>query len=163
MRNSLFVGGAFVAFALTFAAGIHLARAENCQDVLGNNVYSCDVKSEFGDEFSDCFRFTSPGTQSDKFDLFVDRLGHVQGCSCKAAGSFSTPDFNGSKEFACVTTVEDDDFQISFSGKADGTRLKKGQVVNEFGDSFLFECQLDPHCAVAADLTTRAGNLYKQH
>ena len=163
MRKSLFVGGAFLALALSAVSGLPSAQAEDCQQVVDNNVYRCHVKSDFGDEFSDCFRFTSPGTQSYKFDLFVDRLGHIQGCSCRASGSFNTPDFNASKEFACVTTVEDEDFQISFSGIADGTQLKKGQVVNEFGDSFIFECRLKPDCSIGSGLATRVGNPYKQH
>src|SRR5882724_7211625 len=101
MKTSLFIGGAFLTFALTAATGLRLAQAENCQDVLDNNVYRCQVKSDFDTPFEDCFRFTSPGVQSDKFDLFVDGLGIVQGCSCKAGGSFNTPDFDASKEFQC--------------------------------------------------------------
>ena len=146
MRKSLFVGGAFLAFALTIAAGVRLAQAEDCQEVLGNNVYRCHVKSDFGTEFSDCFRFFSPGFLSGKFDLFVDGLGEDQGCSCKTSGSFNTPDFDGSKEFQCVTSGFSGGLGIQFDGKADGTRLKKGQVVNEFGNSFIFECKLDPNC-----------------
>jgi hypothetical protein len=104
MKKSLFVGSVFLAFALTAATGLRPSQAEDCQDVLDNNVYSCQVKADFGNEFSDCFRFFSPGTQSDKFDLFVEGLGQIQGCSCKASGSFGTPDFNASKEFECVTS-----------------------------------------------------------
>ncbi len=154
MRKSLLVGGAFLAFVLTAASGSCLARAENCQTVLGNNVYRCQVKSDFDTPFEDCFRFTSPGVQSDKFDLFVDGLGIVQGCSCKAAGSSNTPSFGTSKEFQCVTTGEDD-FGIGFDGKADGTQLKSGQAVNEFGDSFIFQCKLDPTCAIIEGATAR--------
>ncbi len=156
MRKSLLVGGAFLAFVLTAASGSRLARAENCQTVLGNSVYRCQVKSDFDTPFEDCFRFISPGVQSDKFDLFVDGLGIVQGCSCRAGGSFNTPDFGGSKEFQCVTTATGtDDFGIAFNGRADGTQLKKGQAVNEIGDSFLFECKLDPTCAIVGGATAR--------
>jgi hypothetical protein len=162
MRKSLLVGGACLALTLSAVSGLRLAHAEDCQDVLDNNVYLCHVKSDFGSEFTDCYRFTSPGTQSYKFDLYADVLGQVQGCSCKAAGSFGTPDFNGSKEFECVTTGEED-FQISFSGKADGTQLKKGQIVSEFGDSFIFECSLKPNCSVGLESATRTENPYKQH
>jgi len=159
MRKSLFVGGAFLAFALTTASGLRSARAEDCQEVLGNNTYHCRVKSNFGSEFEDCFRFTSPGDQSDNFDLFVDGLGQVQGCSCKASGSFNSPDFNASKEFECVTNGEDG-FGIQFEGKADGSQLKKGQVSDQFGNSYVFVCKLDPKCSVTFGLTTRTGNPY---
>jgi|SRR5262245_8907110 len=161
MKKSLFVGSVFLAFALTTASGLPLAHAENCQDVLDNNVYSCQVKADFGNEFSDCFRFFSPGTQSDKFDLFVEGLGQVQGCSCKASGSFGTPDFNASKEFECVTSGSGG-YGIQFSGKADGTRLKKGQVSDEFGNSYIFECKLDPNCSLGSGLATSVGNLYRR-
>jgi hypothetical protein len=161
MKTSLFIGGAFLTFVLTAATGLRLAQAENCQDVLDNNVYRCQVKSDFDTPFEDCFRFTSPGVQSDKFDLFVDGLGIVQGCSCKAGGSFNTPDFGASKEFQCVTTGIDD-FGIAFNGRADGTQLKKGQAVNEFGDSFLFQCKLDPTCSIGGGAAVRgAGNPYQ--
>ena len=149
-------------FALTTASGVRLAQAENCEEVLDNNVYRCQVKSDFGTAFEDCFSFISPGDRSDKFDLFVDGLGQVLGCSCRASGSFNSPAFDASKEFQCVTNGVDG-FGIAFNGRADRTQLKKGQVVNEFGDSFLFECKRDPTCAIVGGATAKGkGNPYQQ-
>ena len=160
MKRSRCTLAVLTALLLATVAGSGIAQAENCKDVLNNNVYRCQVRSDFDTLFEDCFRFISPGVQSDEFDLFVAGLGLVQGCSCRAAGSFNTPDFGASKEFQCVTAGIDG-FGISFDGKADGTQLKKGQVVNEFGDSFIFKCKLDPGCSLDHGLTTTgAGNPY---
>ena len=168
MRKSVFTVGLLLAFVLSFSVvSAHDdkdddRKEKNCQDLLDNNVYRCQVKSDFDTAFEDCFRFTSPGVQSQDFDLFTDGLGEVLGCECKAKGSFKNPRFNKSNDFHCVNAREQAEgeafLNIAFEGqvsaewdrgKKRGKRINNGQAVNEFGDSFVFQCKLDPACSVS--------------
>jgi hypothetical protein len=136
-----------VPFATTAAQTAEAQR--NCEDVLNSNVYRCEVKSSFGTQFTDCFRFTSPGFQSQHFDLFPDLLGEVLGCECKARGTFENPQFNESRFWHCAS-AGGAILGISFEGAAGQVKLFRTEAVNEFGDSFVFDCELDLACAVGS-------------
>jgi hypothetical protein len=162
MRKPAFTVGMLLALWLSFSVNSTRAQwAKNCQDLLDNNVYRCQVKSDFGTAFEDCFRFTSPGLQSQDFDLFIDLLGEILGCECKAEGSLENPQFNESREFHCVNALFSAFLNIAFEGEVaeHGETLKNGQAVNEFGDSFVFRCVQDPECSVYG-LGERTGNPY---
>jgi hypothetical protein len=90
-------------------------------------------------------------------DLNIDGLGIPLGCDCKPKGSLNNPKFSESKKFLGVTTAEGG-FGIAFEGTASSNKIKKGTAVNEFGDSFIYECTLDTACA----LSTRSGTPYKR-
>jgi hypothetical protein len=151
-------------FVLTITATAHSVYAADCQDLLNNNLYRCHVKPESGGMFDDCFQFTSPGVFSGKFDLNVFLLGIVQGCTCDTTGSLNNPHFNTSKNFHCVTDAAAG-FGFSFSGSVTATskKIKKGQVVDQGGFSYFYECELDPACSVSPALTTPgAANPYQR-
>lgn len=115
-----------------------------CDTNVANKVYFCNVVSDFGGGFTDCFRFTSPGNISLRFDLTIDGLGDTLACSCDATGSSTNASFNASNNFQCTTTsAPAGGLGIMFHGKTKGSKLKKGNAVSEFGDSFVFDCVLD--------------------
>ena len=128
--------------------------AQSCENMLGNNLYLCDIKTDFATEFTDCFQFTSPGVVSLDFDLYIYGLGETLACDCKASGKFKAPVFSSTPFFHCVNENIGDinSLNVSFEGKAadGGDVIKKGQAVNEYGDSFVFICILDPTCGVIA-------------
>jgi hypothetical protein len=112
----------------------------NCQDLLDSDTYRCRVKSDDEDRFTDCFRFASPGTQSEDFDLFSDVLGGVVACDCKATGTFAAPNFGAANSFHCVTTSAAE-FGLTFEGAVRRAgRIIIGQAVNDTGISFIFRC-----------------------
>lgn len=134
----LIFGSALAALPVGMAAG-----QSTCEDVLNSNVYSCEVKSDFGTQFEDTFRFVSPGNLSEDFDLTVDGLpGQIQGCECKARGRFRNPIFNASPSFHCVSG-SGVFLGISFEGRATSRRIRRGEAVNEFGNSFVIQCELE--------------------
>jgi len=141
--------------------------AVNCQDLLNNNVYRCHVKSDFGSEFEDCFRFTSLGIVSEDFDLNIDGLPwETLACECEAKGSFKKPVFNAGREFHCVNSQFVDPellLNIAFEGDVvkKGKEIKEGEAVNEFGNSFVYECVIDPACELPPGLSVGDENPYK--
>jgi hypothetical protein len=156
--------------AALFAAGLGLQPAEAdaagiCQDRLANNVYSCAIRSEAGARFQDCFRFSAPGAISDDFDLFSDDFNDVVACDCRTRGTFEQPEFGTSLMFQCVSNASES-FNVAFQGRAGRNRITKGQAINSFGDSFVFQCSIDPDCdigvapAVAGADDTRASSSY---
>jgi hypothetical protein len=154
---------ALLALAIVaFVSPRGVAGASTCKDYLDNNVYSCHAKSDAGDDFTDCFRFTSPGVASPDFDLAVDTFGGPLACDCQATGSVKTPKFSASKVFECVSPSSIG-LGIVFSGKVSSTKIKKGQAVNEFGRSFLYECVVSPTCsAPLASVSSRGGSPYRK-
>ena len=77
---------------------------QNCQELLDNRAYRCEVKADFGPTFTDCFQFISPGQQSLDFDLAIAGLGQTLSCACKAGQSFRRPQFAVARDFhsACA-------------------------------------------------------------
>lgn len=126
------------------APTVSAAARAGCGERLGNNVYRCAVAAEDGTTFEDCFRFSSPGAVSDKFDLAPDQLGATLGCTCKAKGKPRRPKFGVSSAFEC-TGAEDVSFEGTVSGN--GKKIGKGFIANAAGGSFVFECRLDAACA----------------
>jgi hypothetical protein len=118
----------------------------DCQDLLGNRSYQCRVKDDRADAFDDCFSFTTPGEQSQDFDLFSDLFGDILSCDCKVTGTFRTPSFGAANSFHCVSR-SDAAFGLAFDGeiKRRGRRLV-GEGVNEFGNSFFFRCDRVRSC-----------------
>jgi hypothetical protein len=161
------MGGALtLLFAAVFAAapataGLYTPRARGiapalvgaaakagatCGDRVANKVYRCTVTMEgAGGPFTDCFRFTSPGTVSDKFDLATDQLGTTLGCTCKAKGKPAKPKFGTAPAFEC-TGDEDVSFEGTVSGN--GKKIGKGFAANAAGVGFVFSCTLDPACSL---------------
>ena len=136
-KSSVGWGAAVVAGAF-FAAGGALA-GPNCEEILNNNGYVCQLKASFGDEEDPeaFFQFNSNGD----FTLFVDGLGFPLTCSCKTKGSFKNPKFDASKDFHCVGGGEG--FALSLAGKVSGSgkKIKKGEIANSDGDTLVFECE----------------------
>jgi hypothetical protein len=131
-----------LALAATVAsAGPYTAGTGRCPAALGNNVYRCAVRGEDGSQFTDCFRFASPGAVSGKFEFVSDRLATPIGCTCKPAG----PSFGASSSFTC-TGIQG----VAFEAKIlkDGS-IGKGTVANVNGGSFIFSCQLDAACVAS--------------
>jgi hypothetical protein len=122
-----------------------MGHATNCEDLLGDNIYRCQGKSEFGVEpFDECFRFSSTTpTVSSKFDLTVDGLEDTLGCSCKAKGNFTTPTWNDSKEWVCVTPSSG----FTWGGKVGGKgKISKVYAADAGGITYTFNCVIDPAC-----------------
>jgi hypothetical protein len=129
-----------------------MQAAENCEDLLDNNAYFCQVTPQIGSDFTfgDCFLFNSASPVLGDFDLTVAGLGETLGCSCETK---KVTKFKQTKRFLCVTAEQDDNVSavdaVAFEGKVtgNGKKIKKGQVVFEDGHSFIFNCELDPSCA----------------
>jgi hypothetical protein len=137
--------------ALITLAAVPVARAQNCQDLLANNRYRCQVKTELGSQFAACFQFKSPGNLSSKFDMSVDGgpdFGTTLECECKAKSDFGDPKFNQSTEFLCGNQT----FGDAAEGKAGGhgRKITNGQYFfNSTPDlSYVFQCTLDATCFV---------------
>jgi hypothetical protein len=141
MTKLLFVFAVLGLASVTFA-GIGNA-AGNCEDLLGDNIYRCEVKDESGTlRDQDCFRFNSAPTISQDFDLNVD-LGGAFGCSCRFTGSFNTPTADASKEWICINPTS----VLTFGGKVAGKeKISKVFGLNQGGDTFIFNCVVDPAC-----------------
>jgi hypothetical protein len=137
---------------LAAATDARLAYAENCQDLLANNRYRCQVKTELGAEFAACVQFTSPGSLSSKFDMTTDggpNFGTTLECECKAKGSFANPQFNAAnKRFLCGNQQYGDAAAGTVGGH--GQKITNGQYFfNDPTDlSYIFQCTLDPACQI---------------
>jgi hypothetical protein len=120
------------------SAGPYTAGSGRCPGALGNEVYRCGVFAEDGTQFTDCFRFRTPGQISGKFEFVSDRLGSAIGCTCKPAG----PNFNTSASFTC-TGIQG----VAFEGRIlkDGS-ISKGTAANVNGTSYAFSCLRDAAC-----------------
>lgn len=124
------------------------AGGMSCGDRLANQVYRCQTRTESGATFEDCFRFTSPGQVSDKFDLAVDGLeGAILGCTCKAKGTPKKARFNALPVFVCTGDADATSFEGTVS--RNGKKIGKGFAANPEGGSFVYACTVDPACAVA--------------
>ena len=122
------------------------AAAQPCDQLLQSRTYACDVTSDTGNQFDDCFRFTTPGSFV-PIDLFVDLAGTFFTCTCQPRGPAASPRFDTSRRFECVGSA-DDGTRLSFTGKAGGQRFRLS-AVNEFGVSFFGICRRQTACNVA--------------
>jgi hypothetical protein len=119
-----------------------------CSDRLANQVYRCQTRAESGATFEDCFRFSSPGLVSDKFDVVIDGLdGATLGCTCKAKGTPKKARFNALPAFVCTGDADATSFEGTVS--RNGKKIVKGFAANPAGGSFVYTCTVDPACAVA--------------
>jgi hypothetical protein len=120
--------------------------AADCQVLLGNNLYRCQVKSELGATNELCLRAISPGSASTKFDLqFNSFLGTSLGCICKATKTFKAPSFNTSTEFVCGNPQFGDAATGKVGGK--GKKIVGGNYFfNGTPNANVFECERDPTC-----------------
>lgn len=165
MTKSFFVVVVIGLILITFT-GMGNAQS-SCEDLLGDTVYSCEVKSEMGEPFTDCLRFNSTApTTSGNFDLVVDGLGSKAfGCSCKATGSFKKPKFDTSKEWVCVTTdqVDTDGSGYTWWGKVTAAgKIIKVNAAGSDGATFVFNCVVDPACVPSVLSQPEASSFYKQ-
>jgi hypothetical protein len=138
----------------------------SCEDLLGDTVYSCEVKSEVVDPFIECLRFNSTApTISGNFDLVVDGLGSREfGCSCKATGSFKNPKFDTSKEWVCVSTDQVDSSGSGYTwwGKVTSSgKIKKVNAASSDGATYVFNCVIDPACTNIVTSQPEAPSFYK--
>lgn len=122
---------------------------KSCSDRLANQVFSCTVAVEGGGSFVDCLRFSSPGTISDEFDMTTDSQGLTLGCTCKAKGSSKKPKFGALPIFVCTGDDVEGDYVFEANVAGSGKKITKGFVSNGTGGSFVFDCKVDPACAVA--------------
>lgn len=124
--------------------------ADNCEDLIKSRPYDCRIKDDDGLTFRDCFRFTSPGEQSENFDLSLDLFPPpgVLGCDCQGDGDFFDPEFGNTDSFHCVSTVSSL-FGLALHGdvKRNGRRIT-GQAIDEIGDSYVFRCDRVRTCDV---------------
>ncbi|OPX96684.1 MAG: hypothetical protein A4E59_01024 [Syntrophorhabdus sp. PtaB.Bin027] len=141
---------------------------KSCEDLLGDTVYSCEVKSEIGDgePFTECLRFNSTApTTSSNFDLVVDGLeSPALGCSCKATGSFKKPKFDASKEWVCVTADQVDPSSPGYTwwGKVTAAgKIIKVNAAGSDGTTFVFNCVIDPACASSPVIRAETSSAYK--
>jgi len=144
-----FLATAALTFTLVAIAAVPMAQALNCQDLLANNRYRCQIKTELGSQFEACFQFISPGGLSSKFDMSVDggpAFFTTLECECKAKSDFNNPKFNQSTEFLCGNQQYGD----AAEGKAGGhgRKITNGQFFyNSTPDrSDVFQCTLDATC-----------------
>ena len=133
-----------------------------CDDAIANKVYRCSVKRSDGEQFTDCYRFIRPGVASDKFDLRPDVFAGSLGCGCSAKGKLKNVRFSEGAEFQCVSTTSSG-VGLSLRGKSkgNGSKIVKGQGVNEQGVLFAFECSQDAACSVAAVQHAGAPGRYR--
>lgn len=124
-------------------------RGKGCADRLANQVYSCTVAAEGGGTFQDCLRFSAPGVVSDEFDLTTDAQSLTLGCTCKAKGSSKKPKFGALPIFVCTGDDVEGDYVFEANVAGSGKKITKGFVSNGSGGSFVFDCKVDPACAVA--------------
>lgn len=159
MQKSFFHTAAMLAFVAPLFISVRTAHTINCENLLANHSYLCQVKSEFS-EFTDCFSFPAPGVLSPHFDMYASVLGDLLACDCKTTGTLAKTNFSASKEFHCVT-AGDAPFGISFSGKAVGTKIKKGTAITEEGFTFVYECE-QAACVASTAATQSQNNSYKK-
>jgi len=122
-------------------AGPYTAGTGRCPGLLGSEVYRCAVRGEDGSQFTDCFRFHTPGAVSGKFEFVSDRLAAAIGCTCKPAGS----SFNTAASFMC-TGIQG----IAFEGRIlKNGSISRGTGANANGGAFAFSCQRDAACVAS--------------
>jgi hypothetical protein len=142
MIRSQFTFGVLAVLLLSLSIGS--SEAQTCQDILDNNRYRCQFSEEGAAPFGGCFQFNSSSpTLSDKFDV---QFGVTHGCTCKAKGGVAKPDFNASKEFLCVSHGALGSQGLEGKVSGNGKKIKNGFLSNNGGNSFVFECELDPTC-----------------
>src|SRR5262245_17640562 len=145
-----FLAVAALSCAFVAIAAVPTAQAQNCQDLLANNRYRCQIKTELGSQFEGCVQFQSPGSLSSKFDMITSGssvFATTLECECKAKSDFNDPKFNQATEFLCGNL----EFGDAAEGKAGGhgRRITNGQYF--FNDpttdvSYVFQCTLDATC-----------------
>jgi len=142
MTKSVLTLGMLVALLLSLNVGS--SQAQTCQDIVDNNRYRCQFSEEASAPFGGCFQFnSSTPTLSDKFDL---QFGVPHGCTCKAKGKVAKPDFNAANEFLCVSHGALGSQAIEGKVSGNGKKIKNGFFSNNGGNSFVFECEVDPTC-----------------
>ena len=151
MTKSVFVFALLGLTLITFA-GSGPVHATGCEELLGDNNYRCQGQADSTSPFETCLNFHSTmSIKSSKFDLSVPSLGNL-GCSCKAKGSSTTPVWDNSKEWVCTGDAEGGYvFGGSVAGKG---KLKKVYAVKNNGNSFVFNCVVDPTCSASAQNAT---------
>jgi hypothetical protein len=101
-------------------------------------IYRADVKTSFGTEFQDCFRF------DDARILTIDGLGTL---------AFNFLDLGKARRQWQAVTTFGAGLSIGFSGIAFGNAQKgflAADAVSEFGDTYLIQAVPDATCALAA-------------
>ena len=129
------------------------AAAPTCVDLLAGKVFRCQVTTSFGRTFEDCYRFAAPGTRSPELDLVTDLVDDRFGCACQPRGTLKRPVFGLTKAFTCSGGGTSGLFTLTLAAKVAGknqkTKIRGGRGTNDAGDSFLFQCVVDPACQVA--------------
>lgn len=115
-----------------------------CPTSLGSNVYRCTVKAEDGSSFVDCYRFSTGGLVSTKFEFSSDRLGATVGCACQPGGKPARPVFGSSADFSCTS-----DLGVAFLGRVKHNgAITKGAATNAQGGAFAFACAREDGCSL---------------
>ena len=105
----MWIASGLVALALG-APAVEARHGGPCPGLLGTNVYRCTVKAEDGSSFTDCYRFSTAGQVSSKFEFSSDRLGATVGCACQPAGGKRVR-FGAAAAFTCTS-----DLGVAFEG-----------------------------------------------
>ena len=156
MSYRTMISGLVLTLAVAGSAPLVQAK-KNCEDLLDNNAYRCEITTQEGDVFHDCFVFNTADPVVGDFDLVVEGLQEEPlGCSCETKKANK---FKQTKTFLCVTARPEEDNvslednvsvqdSIAFEGKVSGKgkKIKKGQIVGNNGFSYIYTCELDPTC-----------------
>jgi hypothetical protein len=122
------------------------AGGARCPGALIGTVQRCAVRGDDGATFTDCLRFSGPGTASAKLQMASDLLTRTFGCSCKPAGTASRPNFAAGAAFACAGGLG-----VAFEGRvAKNGTIQHGVAVNDRGGAYVLSCQLDAACTAVA-------------
>ena len=121
------------------------------------------VKNDSGETFPECLRFNSTAPTTGNFDLVVDGLSsNALGCSCKATGSFKKPKFDASKEWVCVTADRVGPNGYTWWGKvASSGKIIKVSAAGSDGQSYVFNCVIDPACTSTPMIKAETSSAYK--
>ena len=133
------------AFALLLVLGVGSSAARNCHDILDNNRYRCRFNQDGVGRSVGCIQFVSPGAGAAPFDLVSNDGGGTYGCTCKATGTVSKPDFNASRTFLCVL-VNDPASALEGTVSVNGKKIRGGRGGSSNGDAAVFHCKLAPGC-----------------
>lgn len=161
MKKSFFLVVVLGLMLITFTGTGNAQK--NCEDLLGDTVYSCEAKNDTGETFPECLRFNSTAPTTGNFDLVVDGLGsNALGCSCKATGSFKKPKFDASKEWVCVTADRVGPNGYTWWGKvASSGNIIKVSAAGSDGQSYVFNCVIDPACTSTPMIKAETSSAYK--
>jgi hypothetical protein len=122
-------------------SGVRIVHAQRQPVPAGpsNTIYQVSVVSSFGTNFTDCFRFDTPGMG----DLTIDGLGQPI--------TYRHGQLDANSERFKAVSRSGQALSIMFFGEAvDALNQLNGEAVNEFGDTFVFTGMSNASCPTGA-------------